>query len=271
MTKILYWSIFGLFLILLIMVWQWPKPGVLLTVCDVGQGDGVVIQQGYSQLLVDAGPPGGFMVVCLGKVMAFWDRQIETITLSHADSDHSGGLAEIFHHYRVKQVIVSEAEREKILPLLPKQTKLVISGQGDNWVFGDVSGRVLWPPKQNSEFGLQPSESDRNAGSLVWRMEYGKDSVWFAGDADEKVESALIAAGLVKPSNYLKVGHHGSKTASSDRFLAILQPHQAWISVGKENRYGHPNREVIERLEKLSVSIWRTDQQHQFDLKLSGE
>jgi competence protein ComEC len=93
------------------------------------------------------------------------------------------------------------------------------------------------------------------------RLEWKDESWWLAGDADEIVEEKLLAMGEVEQSSMLKVGHHGSITSSTTPFLAVLRPSQAWISVGKENRYGHPSREVLNRLEISGTTVRRTDEE----------
>ena len=101
--------------------------------------------------------------------------------------------------------------------------------------------------------------SDPNNGSLVLRVDYGGTSFLFTGDMEQKAETDLMASGANVRADVLKAGHHGSPTSSSEAFLEAVAPSIAVISVGKDNDYGHPHKETIEKLEKYNIPYERTD------------
>jgi competence protein ComEC len=243
------------------LVWrQWPDKSVEIVICDVGQGDAAVIKEGFSQMVVDTGSPDKAVLICLGNLLPFWDREIEVVVITHDHADHIGGLAAMLEHYQVKQIITTAETYEAVVRVVEQRSQVAVSGQGDIWRFGSITGEVMWPPKRWGGATEGLVVKDKNHYSLVWRMLFGNDSVWWGGDSDCKAEDAMINSGLVTDATYLKVGHHGSKTSSCEPFLAILQPRQAWISVGKDNRFDHPHPEVVERLRRIKAEISRTDE-----------
>lgn len=252
--KWLRWFGFILVLFLGTIWWQWPESNPKLIMCDVGQGDGLLIQQGFSQLVIDTGPSNQALLECLGQQMPFWDRTVETVLISHSDTDHIGGLASLLSHYTVQSVICSPEDVETLAAIIKDRSSVHPVRQGTQLRWKSISGSVLWPPE--NELSIE----DTNNHSLVVRLELAnRHSLWLAGDVDLSIESILLNHNLVQPTEILKVSHHGSKTATSDRFLSILRPSQAWISVGKQNRYGHPAQEVIQRLGNYQITIHRTD------------
>jgi len=272
MKKVLWWGMGILILLTGVVWWQWPKPGVRVVMCDVGQGDAILFMEGFSQLLIDTGPESGGVSTCLGTNMPFWDMFVETVVITHADNDHVGGLDGILRRYRVGNVITSQVAVNRVREIVHNRTNIATSWQGQQWMFGSISGKVLWPPfapvYTGASVGASPlSNEDTNAQSLVARLQWDNQSVWMAGDADARVEEVLINEGLVEPTTILKVGHHGSASASSESFLRILAPSQAWISVGARNRYGHPASDVLERLSGMKIMIRRTDKEGTFSAK----
>jgi competence protein ComEC len=259
--KIVWWGV-GLLLVMCGVVWrQWPSSTAVVTMCDVGQGDGLVVTQGFSQMVVDVGAPQSGILACLSRIMPFWDNQIEIVVITHMDSDHVGALEEMLARYTIGEVVASELSKAKITKIIGNRSRVVTIWAGQRWNWGGVVAHVLWPEPQSFQ-------KDTNENSLVVRMELSTtESIWLAGDIDERIESTLLKAGVVLPSTILKVAHHGSGTATSEPFLEVLRPSQAWISVGKDNRYGHPSREIIDRLMKRGITIRRTDEVGMIQMK----
>lgn len=262
--KIVMW-ISGILVLMAVFVWQqWPTPSPTITMCDVGQGDALVLMEQYSQIVIDAGPKNGGVISCLGSVMPFWDRYVETVVITHADSDHMGGLDELLNRYAVITVITTEAAYERVKEVVKNRSNIAVSWLNHQWVFGSITGEVMWPPPVPVSTGISvgvgsKNNEDDNRSSLVVRLQWEGESIWLAGDSDEWVEERLLELGLVKPTKTLKVGHHGSKSSTSVPFLTILRPLQAWVSVGKDNRYGHPADETMDRLTLMGISVRRTD------------
>ena len=251
-------------LILVVLVWyEWPESRVVATICDVGQGDGMLVSQGFSQMLVDVGLDDGKINNCLSKGMPFWDRNLEVVIITHGDSDHMGGLKHLLDTYKIRSIITTQAALQKVSEVVGNRVPVSLSWQGQHWEFGKMRSEVLWP-KKNVYFNPQISKvtpGETNRQSLVFRLEINnQESIWFAGDADAFVEEQLVNSNLVKETTYLKVGHHGSRTSSSEPFLTIVRPRQIWISVGKNNHYGHPSREVMDLFIRMKIPVSRTDE-----------
>lgn len=239
---------------------------------DVGQGDAIFIQApGGNQVLIDGGPNKAVLGE-LARVMPFYDRSIDMVIESHPDSDHIGGLPEVLNRYDVGMVMESGVnsdsavylETEKIIN--KKNIKKVLARRGirinlDDGAFLDI----LFPDRD-------PSGWDTNDASIIAKLQYGGKSFLFTGDSPQKVEKYLVSLGGKNlDSDVLKVGHHGSKTSSSEEFLGYISPEYVVISVGKDNRYGHPHQEILDRLAKFGVKILRTDESGTIKIKTNGE
>lgn len=186
--------------------------------------------------------------------MPFWDKQIEVIVITHTDKDHAGSLDDLLSRYVVEKIVTTEQAKVKIQEIVGDRAKVESTWAGQQWKWGIVTGQVIWP-----RYG--DTESNDNRGSLIVRLKLdSQTSVWLAADSDEVVETELVSKGLIIPSTILKVAHHGSASATSEPFLEILRPSQAWISVGKQNRYGHPSNDVLSRLTSMETIVRRTDE-----------
>lgn len=274
----------GLGLVALV-AWQQPGKKLKIIACDVGQGDAILIVKGEVQVLVDGGPSGEKILSCLGEQLPFYDRQIELIVLTNTDYDHLNGLSSVVERYTVKQFVTadgvhSSAALNKLTDqLLNNQIDVQAVEQGDSLrILGAeaIELKVLWPPEVVEEyvavFGDQITESEREQilGASAKRGDLNERSVvllllednyraLLMGDAGFQAEKGLLKAGLLPKVDYLKVGHHGSKYASSLEFLEAIEPVTAVISVGEGNRYGHPTAETLGRLEQVGATIKRTD------------
>jgi competence protein ComEC len=228
--------------------------------CDVGQGDALVITQGFSQMVVDTGQNNGELLHCLGEVLPFWDRTIELVMITHADADHFGALGEMAKRYDLDLVMTSPVAYDRVKRVVPDvEVRRGVAGQELRW--GKIVGSVLWPVEPLPALkGLKPDNN--NETGLVMRMVFpGGNSLWLSGDVGNVVERYLVDHAAVLQTTVLKVAHHGSASSSIAPFLEVLRPSQAWISVGANNRYGHPAAEVLERLSEVGTAIHRTDKQ----------
>ena len=273
--------------------WQWPDGKLHIIACDVGQGDAILVEQGFKQVLIDGGPSGEKVLACLRQEMPFWDRQIELIVMTHSDFDHINGLTDVIERYRVIKLLSGDGLKmsptTEHLVALVREKKLKVEGveMGDvvkvrNKVDGsELKFRVWWPDRVNREklavfssdlshkndyqmLGVSAkrgSKQSNNWRSVVLELNWFGYRALFTGDADFQAEKEMIQAGVVERANYLKVGHHGSKSSSSLEFLKLIQPKVAVISVGKKNRYGHPAPEVLERLKRVGAKVRRTDEE----------
>lgn len=227
---------------------------------DVGQGKAIFIETpDGNQILIDGGPDNS-VVEKLSEAMPFFDREIDLIILTHPDSDHLNGLIEVLKRYSVDKIVETgivdpSAEyqtwgnliKEKNIPVA-----FALAGQkikiGEGFML-----EILYPNRSL----VGQSFSNTNQSSIVARLEFGKNSFLFTGDAEESTEYFLVATGVNLDSDILDVGHHGSKNSTSQGFLEAVSPETAVIQVGKNNRYGHPAQETLERLK--NIKILRTD------------
>lgn len=228
---------------------------------DVGQGDAILISQGRTQILIDGGPSGQKLLEKLGEQIPFWDREIEVVIATHPDADHISGLIDVLKNYSVDDIIESGAKSdsqvfsalEKIIED-KKIPRLNLSQRSKIKISSDAQLEVLSANDKNIV-----NSKDTNSASIVARLTYGENSFLFTGDLPLETESEMLKNGLFMPTKVLKVSHHGSKNATSTEFLARLNPEQAIISVGKDNRYGHPTSEILARLNAKNIAIFRTD------------
>jgi competence protein ComEC len=244
---------------------QRAHQGVLtFAVLDIGQGDGLFIQGPTGiQVLVDAGPNTGAVLRALPAVMPWWDRTIDMALETHPDADHMGGMLDVFERYRVDAFITPGIIKHNTTTdaldraVDAEHSKIYVARRG---MVVDLGGGaeldVLYPDQDVSGFGERT-----NDGSVVAKLVFGSTSVMLTGDAAFATESHLLALGTsTLQATILKVGHHGSKTSTSDAFIAAVHPQVALISVGAKNSYGHPTQETLSRLQNAGVPVLRTDQ-----------
>lgn len=279
-------AIFLGLILLALVLWQLPDKKLHLVVCDVGQGDAILVSWQSYQMLVDGGPDQS-VLSCLSEKMPFWDRNLEVVVLTHPDSDHVTGLIEVLKRYRVDNLIAGDVAKDSAEfwefhgLVMDKGIKVRSLHQGDNLRIGPVKLNVLWPESSTQQLvwkkdrtdlqvlGAQVFPKDINETSLVLLANYGDFDFLLAGDIGEKTERHLLKKEGLNQVEVLKVAHHGSKFSSSQDFLNLVSPEMAVISVGK-NWFGHPTREVLEKLEQIKVKIIRTDQQGTVEIVSDG-
>src|SRR3989344_448472 len=222
---------------------------------NVGEGDAIFISQGSNQLLIDGGRTGRELLARVGRHMPFWDRTIETVIATHPDADHIGGFVSLLSAYRVETFLSTGAESDtETFKLL--EAALSRNALSPLRIFRGGSVRFPEGGELDIEYPLTPlpeEMKETNAGSIVARFTYGATSILLTGDLP--AEETVLPD--IRPADILKVAHHGSRYSTSDAFLDRLQPREAVISVGK-NSYGHPNPDVLRRLEEHHTLIRRT-------------
>ena len=247
-----------------------PRDALLMEAIDVGQGDSLLlITPDGKTMLVDGGGFGGGPHQApqdydIGEEVVsevLWSRgirRLDVVALSHAHSDHMGGLPAVLRNFHPAELWVGNNPRGGAYDaLLDEAAGLHVRVRslraGDSFPFGPAQVTVLAPFR-----GYQPGAEPTNNDSMVLHVAYGATSVLLEGDAEAPVEQAMLAEqGLA--STLLKVGHHGSRTSTQPEFLARVAPQWAVISCGRRNRYGHPRMEVLEELEAAKVRTFSTD------------
>lgn len=261
--------VIALFVLVNIFIWsavaRADSAGILTVVfLNVGQGDAIYIESpNGSQMLVDGGPPSGALLRELGRVMPFWDRSLDVVLATHPDQDHVGGLPSVLARMRIDNVITSENTSDTGAygafekAILEEHSHRILARAGEKIILDDgVVFEILFP-------NMSTSGWDTNTGSIVARLSYGDKSFVFTGDSPISVEKYLVSKlaqdgqngknGTTLHSSVLKLGHHGSRTSSSKVFLSAVDPEYAVISAGKDNRYGHPHKEVTDFLAELKI------------------
>lgn len=242
------------------------SPNLEVDFLDVGQGDSILIKTPYEQnILIDGGPDNS-VINQLGKNLPFYDKTIDLMILTHPDADHVYGLPEVLNRYKVKKVLytglvhTSSGFLEWLKLIKDKNIPMDIAIMGQKINLGpDLDLEILWP---NRSYQGQRSE-DNNITSIVARLIYGKTSFLLTGDAPIEAEEAMvneIGQSHLQANDVLKVAHHGSKYSTSKEFLMSVNPKYAIISVGKDNKFGHPNLRVLDSLKDLKIETLRTDQ-----------
>jgi competence protein ComEC len=259
-----------------------PHDALLVEAIDVGQGDSLLlITPDGKTMLVDGGGFGGGPHQApqdydIGEEVVsqvLWSRgirRLDVVALSHAHSDHMGGLPAVLRNFHPTELWVGNNPRFGAYnALLDEAASLHVSIRslraGDALPFGPTQVSVLAPFRD-----YQPGAEPANNDSLVLRVAYGATSVLLEGDAEAPVEDAMLAEhGL--DSTLLKVGHHGSITSTRPEFLARVAPQWAVISCGLRNRYGHPRIEVLQELEAAKVHAFSTDINGAVCFRLDGK
>lgn len=228
---------------------------------DVGQGDAIllVLPDG-NKVLVDGGADDK-VVQRLAEVLPFYDRTIELVILTHPHPDHMIGLIEVIKRYDVGRLVMTGIKYDYpgydafLETVAKKQVPVLFADGKKDLKFGEVILDFLFPlaPIQGQYFG------NVNNSSIVFRVLYGNNAFILQGDLEKEGEAQLAASGLDLRASVIKVGHHGSRTASSDDYLAKVLADFAVISCGAGNRYNHPHIETMRALKKYRVKVWRTD------------
>ena len=243
------------------MISTFSQQEIKVVFLNIGQGDAILIEQGSKQILIDGGPNEQKELEELGKYIPFWDRKIEVVIATHPDQDHITGLMGVLKNYQVGVVIDNGAQSssqvyQKYLATVRKESCPHLKGRREMKIkLSSADLNLLYPGDD-----LENNPQDTNADSIVAKLIYGKNSFLFTGDFPTEEDEKIFQSGVNLSARILKVAHHGSKYATSTAFLEQVQPQEAVISVGKNNRYGHPTVEVLNRLKKENIKILRTDQ-----------
>ncbi len=242
-------------------------PGDVLEIVffDVGQGDSIFIETpNKKQVLIDGGPDKSVLEK-LNQEMPFYDRKIDLIILTHPDADHLTGLISVLEYYQVNHILTSGFEKETVTYqrwrelIGEKNIPLTIARTGQKVLLDDnIVLDILWPE--------QFLGKGANNNSIVAKLTYNQSEILLTGDIEKDIEKQLIDSNL--DSDILKIPHHGSKTSTSYNFLQAVNPEIAIILVGEDNRYKHPNQEVLDRLK--DTTIYRTDKNGDIEVLTNG-
>lgn len=229
---------------------------------DIGQGDSAYIRTPQKHDIVIDGGPDNLVLSRIGKYMPFYDRKIELMILTHPHEDHINGLIEIVKRYNVEQILYSDAEYDSAAyyewnRLIAQKNISKVEAIIDQKIkMGDVIFDVFYPDIDMTGTSIK----NINNASVVGQLVYGETKILFTGDAEKEVEKKLVEnIGSDLDSDILKVGHHGSKSSSIEKFIELVSPEVSIISAGANNKYKHPHKETLMTLEEGNSKIYRTD------------
>lgn len=247
-----------------------------LVICNVGQGDAIFIRTASKvDILVDGGPDKK-VLECLSRHMPFWDRSLDVVILTHPDADHITGLIDVIERYQISYLFTQpNPGKTQIYELFTnvlaeKKLSAKYVSRGDRFsIGGETSFKIIWPASDETDQTNQnSSKSSLNRFSVITLVTHGKFSALLTGDAGSEIQDKIASS--IGDIDVLKVPHHGSKTGMSDYFLSLTKPELALISVGGNNKYGHPTKFILDLLKKRGVKTLRTDQMGDIEILSDG-
>lgn len=248
------------------------NPTVLsVTFLDVGQGDAILIETPDGvQMLIDGGPDASVLPE-LAATLPWFDHTIDVIIGTHPDKDHIGGLVDVLKKYQVDTIITTENTGETTTAekyhdmLMGEKAVVMMARTGQVYTLGASTTVKIFSP------AADPSMLESNTASIVAQVRYGEIEFLLSGDAPSSIENYLVETfGVQLKSEVLKLGHHGSKTSSSENFLTAVSPLFTVVSSGRDNSYGHPAKEVVERVNELSIPLVNTAEEGRITFQTDG-
>lgn len=228
-----------------------------LHVINVGQADSILVQQGNEFMLVDAGNNADS-----NTVKAYLDsvgvKELKYAVGTHAHEDHIGGLDYIINSFKVgqiympKQISTTRTFEDVVSAAQNRGLQFTAPKVGATFMLGEAKCTIVGPKSDSYE--------DINNSSIVLKIEYKDTSFLLTGDAEDVSEREMINSGISLKADVLKIGHHGSSSSTTSEFLIKVNPKYALLSVGKDNTYNHPNEDIMNRLKKANIPVYRTDE-----------
>jgi competence protein ComEC len=248
---------YGLVLVLPVLSWHTPRPSpgqFELLSADMGQGHAVLVRTAHHALLYDTGPrysaetDAGQRVLL--PLLRAWGERLDTVVISHQDSDHSGGAAAVLAMQPDAKVLTSVPADHRLQTIRPMQR----CAHGQSWTWDDVTFTVLHPRVQDYDHKNKP-----NALSCVLRISTPSAvAALLVGDIEAAQERALVQSGEPLKADWLLVPHHGSATSSTTEFVQAVDPRIAVVQAGYRNRFGHPRADVMARYVEQGVHVVQT-------------
>jgi len=232
---------------------------------DVGQGDSIFIDDGTTEVLIDGGEKSTGVT---DFIRPYIDGPLDCVVATHPHSDHIGGLIAVLKTFTVSDVWTNgetysgTTYNEFVSAEDSSGATEHIAKRGDVITVGNLSFSVLHPDT--------PTNSDPNENSIVLYLDYGNVSFLFTGDAGKPSEASMLSASVVQHADILKIGHHGSRTASSPQFIQAVNPEVAIYMAGLNNSYHLPNQDALDIVSSLGAKIYGTDKNGTIEVSTDG-
>jgi competence protein ComEC len=263
-----YKLLFIFLIVILLAIWAEiakspTESGVKLYFFDVGQGDAALISKGDYQLLIDGGPNSDILAE-LGEIMPINDRSIEVVVLTHPHADHLVGLNQVMERYNIKKIYLSGVlhTSDQYLEFLQKikdgGVASEVPGINDKFIpFENAVLEFLWPGDKYQNKVVD----NLNNSSIISKFCYLEQCVLFMGDLETDGQAEMFAGNMSAKysAQILKTSHHGSTNGTNQKLLEVVKPTYSIISVGADNKYGHPHNETLKLIEQFGITVLRTD------------
>lgn len=224
---------------------------------DVGQGDSILVQKNYSNMLIDTGTNES-----TSKLISYLKKQnikkIDYLILTHPHEDHIGGADAVIKDFDIGKIYMPKVAantrtfKDVLLAMKAKSLKANEPELLESFKLGNANC-VFYSP-------IDSKEGDLNTYSIVLKLTYGNTKFLFTGDAQAQNERAMIANNYDLSADVLKLAHHGSRTSTLNEFISKVNPKYAVVSCGKGNDYGHPHKETVNKLKSRNIPLYRTDE-----------
>lgn len=249
---------------------EMPESELAVYFLDVNQSDCSILMNSGKVLMIDTGTPDQVPKI-REALQSLGITKIDYLIITHQHDDHMGGAAEIIENYEVANIIMPKLSKinmvttrayENLLNTIKeKQVHAIAAEPNLTFDFGNAECTVLAPLSQDENL---------NNMSAVAKVTFGSTSFLFQGDAEKKVESAILSKGTDVSADVIKVGHHGSKTSSSKKYIEAVSPKIAVISCGMQNKYGHPHAATLETLNNIGADTYITYKYNSLCVKSDG-
>ena len=235
---------------------------------DVGQGDSILLKNENAFMLIDGGPNSS-----VDKVVSYLKKagvkKLDYVIATHPHEDHIGGIDGVIDNFEISKVYMPKVTattktfKDVVESMKKKNLKAKNPTPGETFKLGEAEITILAPNSTTYE--------DTNNYSIVLRVTYGSNSFLFTGDAETLSEKEILKKGFEVKADVIKLGHHGSRTSSSSTFIKAVNPKYSVITLAQGNDYGHPHKEVMERIKEMGIKLYRTDESGDIVLTSDGK
>lgn len=233
---------------------------LIIDYIDVGQGDSILIRQGEHAMLIDGGTSE-----CKEELLEYLESKnivkFDYLVGTHPHEDHIGSLDDVINSYDFDTILFPDVSSARVttktfenlvIAVANKNMKFTTPISGKEYELGEARFTILAPSSS--------SYQSLNNYSIVIKLNYGENTFMFTGDAETLSETEILNSYDDIHADVLKIGHHGSTTSSSKKFLNAVSPKYAVISVGKDNSYNHPTKTTMDKMIELNIPVYRTDE-----------